>query len=112
MSQKLYIGNLSFSATEEDLQSFFGAAGEVTEVQLVIDKFTGKSRGFAFVTYADAESAQKAISQFDGTEFQSRQLRVSEARPKSEHPSGGRREHRGDGRRGGSDDRPRRDYNR
>ena len=89
MSNKLYVGNLSFDTTEVDLQDTFAEAGTVTEVALMQDKFTGKSRGFAFVTMSSSEEAQKAISLFHGKAVQGRPLTVNEARPREERPGGG-----------------------
>ena len=89
MSTKLYVGNLSFDTTEMDLQDHFAQAGTVTETALMQDKFTGKSRGFAFVTMSSAEEAQKAISMFHGQNFQNRALTVNEARPREDRPGGG-----------------------
>ena len=89
MSTKLYVGNLSFDTTEMDLQDHFAQVGTVTEAALMQDKFTGKSRGFAFVTMSSAEEAQKAISQFHGQNFQNRALTVNEARPREDRPPGG-----------------------
>src|SRR6187549_3596009 len=89
MGNKLYVGNLSFNTTETDLQDFFAQAGPVTEVMLVQDKFTGKSRGFAFVTMATDADAQNAITQFHGKPFDGRNLTVNEARPREERPPGG-----------------------
>ena len=89
MSTKLYVGNLSFDTTEMDLQDHFAQAGSVTEAALMQDKFTGKSRGFAFVTMSSAEEAQKAISMFHGQNFQNRALTVNAARPREDRPGGG-----------------------
>jgi len=89
MSSKLYVGNLSFDTTEVDLQDTFAEAGTVSEVALMQDKFTGKSRGFAFVTMASADEAQKAISLFHGKTVQGRALTVNEARPREERAGGG-----------------------
>jgi RNA recognition motif-containing protein len=89
MSSKLYVGNLSFDTTEIDLQDTFAEAGTVSEVALMQDKFTGKSRGFAFVTMSSAEEAQKAISLFHGKTVQGRALTVNEARPREERGPGG-----------------------
>ena len=89
MGNKLYVGNLSFNTTETDLQDFFAQAGPVTEVLLVQDKFTGKSRGFAFVTMATDADAQNAITQFHGKPFEGRNLTVNEARPREERSGGG-----------------------
>lgn len=89
MSTKLYVGNLSFDTTELDLQDLFAEAGQVQEVALMQDKFTGKSRGFAFVTMSSADEAQKAISLFHGKNVQGRPLTVNEARPREERSGGG-----------------------
>ena len=89
MSNKLYVGNLSFDTTEIDLQDTFAEAGTVSEVALMQDKFTGKSRGFAFVTMSSADEAQKAISLFHGKNVQGRALTVNEARPREERSGGG-----------------------
>lgn len=89
MGNKLYVGNLSFNTTETDLQDFFAQAGPVTEVLLVQDKFTGKSRGFAFVTMGSDADAQNAITQFHGKPFDGRNLTVNEARPREERSGGG-----------------------
>jgi len=92
MSQsRLFVGNLSYQTGEKDLQDHFAQAGAVTTVNLMLDKATGKSRGFAFVEFATAEEAQKAIEQFHNKEFQGRAITVNIARPREERPprSGG-----------------------
>ncbi len=91
MPTKLYVGNLSFDTTENDLQDYFASVGGVKEVALIQDKFTGRSRGFAFVTMDSREDAEKAIQQFNGQSFQGRPLVVNEARPMDDRPprSGG-----------------------
>lgn len=89
MGSKLYVGNLSFTTTENDLQDHFSAAGTVREAVLMQDKMTGKSRGFGFVTMGSDEEAQAAISQFDGKDLHGRNLKVNEARPREEFGSGG-----------------------
>ena len=81
---RLFVGNLSYQTTQDDLQEYFSQAGGVTSVNLMQDKVTGKSRGFAFVEYATAEEAGKAVEQFAGKEFQGRALTVNIARPKEE----------------------------
>jgi cold-inducible RNA-binding protein len=88
---KLFVGNLSYQTKDSDLQTYFAQAGTVTSVNLMLDKFTGKSRGFAFVEYATAAEATKAVEMFHGKEFQSRPLTVNVARPKEERPPGGPR---------------------
>jgi len=89
MSSKLYVGNLSFDTTEIDLQDTFAEAGTVSEAVLMQDKFTGKSRGFAFVTMSSSEEAQKAIDLFHGKTVQGRALTVNEARPREERGGSG-----------------------
>ena len=89
MNTKLYIGNLSFDSTENDLQDMFTAFGPVNEVNLITDRTTGRSRGFAFVTMGTAEEAKVAAEKVNGVELGGRQLTVNEARPKEERPGGG-----------------------
>jgi cold-inducible RNA-binding protein len=89
MGTKLYVGNLPFNTTENELQELFSQAGAVQEVMLMQDKFTGKSRGFAFVTMSSEEEAQNAISKLNGQAIEGRQLTVNEARPREPRPSGG-----------------------
>ncbi|MDQ6764891.1 MAG: RNA-binding protein [Verrucomicrobiota bacterium] len=89
MGTKLYVGNLSFNTTETDLQDLFAQAGPVQEVTLMQDKFTGKSRGFAFVTMTSDADAQKAITEFNGKTVEGRPLTVNEARPREARPPGG-----------------------
>src|SRR2546430_6828406 len=89
MGTKLYVGNLSFNTTENELQELFSQAGAVREVTLMQDKFTGKSRGFAFVTMGSEQDAQNAISKFNGQTVEGRALTVNEARPREARPPGG-----------------------
>ena len=89
MNNKLYVGNLPFNVTEPDLQDLFGQAGTVSDVMLVQDKFTGKSRGFAFVTMSSEGEAQNAIEQFHGKALEGRPLTVNIARPREERSGGG-----------------------
>ena len=103
MSTKLFVGNLSFNTTENDLQAAFAAHGTVVEANLMMDRMTGRSRGFAFVTYATPEEAQKAIEAMNGAQLDNRALTVNIARPKEERP-------RGDRPGGGGDRGPRREY--
>ena len=98
MNTRLFVGNLSFNTTENDLHDAFAAHGSVVEANLMLDRMSGRSRGFAFVTYASLEEAQKAIEAMHGKELDGRALTVNIARPKEERPSGGR------------DRGPRRDY--
>jgi len=81
---RLFVGNLSYQTMQDDLQEYFSQAGVVTSVNLMLDKVTGKSRGFAFLEYATPEEAGKAVEQFHGKEFQGRALTVNIARPKEE----------------------------
>jgi RNA recognition motif-containing protein len=89
MGTKLYVGNLSFNTTENELQELFSQAGAVQEVTLMQDKFTGKSRGFAFVTMGSEQDAQNAISKLNGQTVEGRPLTVNEARPREARPPGG-----------------------
>src|SRR3989449_9363998 len=89
MGTKLYVGNLSFNTTENELQELFSQAGAVQEVTLMQDKFTGKSRGFAFVTMGSEQDAQNAISKLNGQTVEGRALTVDEARPRETRPPGG-----------------------
>ena len=89
MGTKLYVGNLSFNTTETDLQDLFAQIGPVNEVMLMQDKFTGKSRGFAFVTMGNEADAQKAITEYNGKTVEGRPLTVNEARPREARPQGG-----------------------
>ena len=89
---KLYVGNLSFETTENDLQDLFEQHGTVNEVNLVLDRMTGKSRGFAFVTMNDGAQAKTAMNALNGHELNHRALNVNEARPRAEHSrNGGKR---------------------
>lgn len=87
----IYIGNLSYSATEEDLREVFEDYGKVNRVTLPTDRETGKIRGFAFVDMAEEAKEEEAISQLDGAEWMGRQLRVNKARPKEDNRGGGGR---------------------
>ena len=94
---RLFVGNLSYQTMENDLQDYFAEAGAVTSVNLMLDKVTGKSRGFAFVEFATPEEANKAVELFHNKEFQGRALTVNVARPREERPprwGGGRGEAR------------------
>jgi cold-inducible RNA-binding protein len=88
MNTKLYVGNLSYDTTENDLQDLFAAHGPVTEVNLMQDRVTGRPRGFAFVTMATAEGAQAAIAELAGKNVDGRDLTVNEARPREERAGG------------------------
>jgi RNA recognition motif-containing protein len=99
MSNKLFVGNLSFDTTENDLQDAFAAHGTVTETNLMMDRTTGRPRGFGFVTMGTPEEAQKAIAALNGSQLGGRALTVNVAKPREERPAGGggRREYGGGG---------------
>jgi cold-inducible RNA-binding protein len=96
MAMKLYVGNLSFQTTSEDLQQLFAQAGTVESATVVEDRDTGRSRGFGFVEMASKEEGEKAIEQFNGTDMNGRNLTVNEARPREDRGNRG-----GGGGRGG-----------
>lgn len=87
MNTKLYVGNLSYNVTENDLQDEFSKHGPVTEANLVVDRMSGRPRGFAFVTMATREGAEAAIKALNGAECDGRALTVNEARPREERPA-------------------------
>jgi RNA recognition motif-containing protein len=96
MSNKLYVGNLSFNTTENDLNDAFAAHGTVTETNLMMDRETGRPRGFGFVTMGSSEEANKAIEALNGKEMDGRALTVNVAKPREERTGGGgRREYGG-----------------
>jgi len=100
MSSKLFVGNLSFDTTENDLNDAFAAHGTVTETNLMMDRTTGRPRGFGFVTMSSPEEAQKAIAALNGSQLGGRALTVNIAKPREERPAGGgggRREYGGSG---------------
>ena len=110
MSNKLFVGNLSFDTTENELQDAFAAHGTVTETNLMMDRETGRPRGFGFVTMSTPEEAQKAIEALNGAQLGGRALTVNIARPREDRPPGGggggggrgpRREYGGSGGSGG-----------
>jgi RNA recognition motif-containing protein len=86
MENKLYVGNLPYTATEDDLKNHFSQAGNVTSVALIKDRATGRAKGFGFVELATAEEAQKAITMFHGQDFMGRTITVNVARPREERP--------------------------
>lgn len=94
----IYVGNLSYNATEDDLREAFGRFGEVTSVSVIKDRDTGRARGFAFVEMPDASQAAEAIANLNNTEIAGRNVTVNEARPREDRGGGG-------GRRGGRGDR-------
>src|SRR5436309_12274143 len=89
MATKLFVGNLTYTSTENDLQDYFSQAGSVISVNIMQDRATGRSRGFAFIEMASPADAEKAISMFHQKDFQGRPLTVNEARPREERPPGG-----------------------
>jgi len=97
MATKLYVGNLSFDTTENDVNDLFTQVGTVKEAALVQDRATGNSRGFAFVTMSTDAEAQAAIAQFHGKDFQGRNLTVNEARPREDFGGGAKKSYGGGG---------------
>lgn len=89
MAKKLYVGNLPFSITEDKLLQIFSEAGTVQSAKIVLDKMSGRSKGFGFVEYESDEDGDKAIQKFDGYDVDGRNLKVSEARPREDHGGGG-----------------------
>ena len=89
MENKLFVGNLPWAATESDIRAHFSQGGEVVSVEVMMDKFTGRPRGFAFVTMANAQAAQDAIAKTENIDFMGRPLKVNVARPREERPSFG-----------------------
>ena len=89
MSNKLYVGNISFNTTEADLNEAFGAHGEVVETALLMDRDTGRPRGFGFITMGSAEEAQAAIEAMNGKDLDGRALTVNEAKPREPRTGGG-----------------------
>ena len=86
MANKLYVGGLSYSTTQESLKEYFSAAGEVASVNIITDKFSGRSKGFGFVEMKTDEEAATAIEMFNDKEFEGRTLKVNEARPMEDRP--------------------------
>ncbi len=115
MSKKLYVGNLPFSVDDAKLKEIFASYGEIAEATLISDKFSGRSKGFGFVTFANDEDADKAVAEMNEKEVEGRKLTVNEARPMEERPPrkdfgnrdggrggfGGNRDRGGGGNRGG-----------
>jgi cold-inducible RNA-binding protein len=97
----IYVGNLSYQATEDDLRNAFGQYGEVSAVNIIMDRETGRPRGFAFVEMANAQEAAEAISRLNLQQIAGRAVTVNEARPKTERPRGGGGGGGGGGRSGG-----------
>lgn len=89
MAKKLYVGNLSYDTTETSLKELFGELGEVASVNLITDRMSGRSKGFAFVEMAGYDAAQAAITQLNGKQVDGRAIKVAEARPKPDNRGGG-----------------------
>lgn len=83
----IYVGNLAYSVTEEDLQKAFEAFGKVDKVSIITDKFSGQSKGFGFVEMPDAKEAEQAIKALNGTDLKGRDIKVNEAKPKTDRPA-------------------------
>jgi RNA recognition motif-containing protein len=101
MNSKLFVGNLSFNTTEIELQDLFASCGSVADVNLITDRMSGRSKGFAFVTMGTPEEAQNAINSLNGKDVNGRAMNVSEARPREERPDRGFGGGGGGGGRGG-----------
>lgn len=101
MSMKLYVGNLSFNTSTQDLEDMFAAIGTVDSANIIEDRETGRSRGFAFVEMSSNEDGRNAIAQLDGKEIDGRSLKVNEAKPRENNGGGGRGGYGGGGNRGG-----------
>jgi cold-inducible RNA-binding protein len=89
METKLYVGNLSYSTTEDTLRTLFSQSGTVTSVELIKDRLTGSSKGFAFIEMSSQSEVEKAISTYNGYNLDNRQIKVSIAKPREERPKGG-----------------------
>lgn len=83
---KLYVGNLSYRVSEDDFRDFFSEFGDIVSVKIITDRVTGQSKGFGFVEFADKESAENAIKERNGSDFQGRNIVVNEAKPQEERP--------------------------
>src|SRR5260221_11500599 len=90
MPKKLYVGNLAYAVTDEDLRTLFSQSGAVESVMVISDRFTGQSKGFGFVEMADASAADAAIKSLDGSELKGRNIKVNEAKPREGSGGGGR----------------------
>ncbi len=87
MAKKLFVGGISYDTTDESLKEGFSEAGTVESAVIIMDKMTGRSRGFGFVEMSTEEEAAKGVELFDGKEFEGRELKVNEARPREERPA-------------------------
>jgi RNA recognition motif-containing protein len=90
MSKKIYVGNLSFNASEDQLKTYFETYGTVESCKIITDRETGRSKGFGFIEMSSSDEAQDAISNLDNKEFEGRNLRVNEAKPQERRPSNNR----------------------
>ncbi|HEX8218270.1 MAG TPA: RNA-binding protein [Chloroflexia bacterium] len=97
MAKKLYVGNLPYSVTEDQLREMFSQVGEISDAAVVTDRYTGQSKGFAFVEMVSDEAAQAAIDKFDGQDMDGRAMVVNEARPREDRSGGGGRSYGGGG---------------
>jgi RNA recognition motif-containing protein len=97
MPSKLYVGNLAYSVSNDDLQELFSQAGQVQSVAVITDKFSGQSKGFGFVEMTTAEEAANAIRQFNDSELKGRNIKVNEAKPRESSFGGGNRDRNGGG---------------
>ena len=100
MPSKLYVGNLAYAVTNDDLQQLFSQVGQVQSVAIITDKFSGQSKGFGFVEMSNSDEAAKAIQQFNETELKGRNIKVNEAKPRESSFGGGNRDRSGGGGRG------------
>ncbi len=101
MSMKLYVGNISFDTTQQDIEALFGEIGTVTSANLIEDRETGRPRGFGFVEMSSKEEGENAIAQLNGKEVDGRELKVNEAKPQEKRSGGGRGGYGGGGNYGG-----------
>ena len=86
MANKIYVGNMSFNAQEDDLRNLFAQYGEVVDVKIIVDKYTDRSKGFGFIEMSDSDAAEAAISALNGKEHLGRELKVNEAKERQERP--------------------------
>ena len=107
MPSKLYVGNLAYSVSNDDLQELFSQVGQVQSATVIMDKFSGQSKGFGFVEMTTAEEVANAIQQFNDTELKGRNIKVNEAKPRESNFGGGNRDRNGGGGGGGGANRGR-----
>lgn len=91
MAKTLYVGNLPYGVTDNDLHDLFSNCGEVSSAKIIMDRDTGRSKGFGFVEMDDDGAAESAISKYDGTDYEGRTIKVNEAKPREDRPRGPRR---------------------